>query len=438
MVLVPPSIRSLKDPRRYEWINDEKIATAPQWLLDLVIEKTVERKVGEPQAPLDKLSAAMEVISNDRLVMEWDVTDYKTGEVNIRKGWDGWNTIFMALWRATGGSDEGFAIGLPWCCKNPHYDNEASKKYAKYSWYTRYVGNPPTSIGARTLFALAETEQPGFESVWNYEHGIDTDDEPPDDGDAAAPENEESDAAESNPETPASTPPLVDEKTAARNADIVEQMNKRHAAVSVMGKYRVMTWLPHYHIKDRAYFVAILNQMANGGRAALLDMLLKRDIANFNPEAIPVTAEMLHQKIASAPAGDRVIIGFAQDGCLPGALIDMGGYKKDRPHIARGNGPGCLFEEMRRRGGREMQFLDAVHLTDILKQWGFVRKALGDQSGWEAVPLRDLRTMLEKKYPGLKWDSNITEWGAITPEERAEQDRSNPYSNVTYPGRRWG
>jgi Family of unknown function (DUF5906) len=161
------------------------------------------------------------------------------------------------------------------------------------------------------------------------------------------------------------------------------------------------------HAKDKPYFLAILDQMRNGGRAALLDFLLKRDISKFNPEDIPSADELL-----SAPVGDRVIISFAQDGYLPGALVDMGGERKDRPLIARARGPGFLFEEMRTRGSRAMQFMDELALTDILKRWGFTRKPLGDQTGWAAPPLDRLRSELVKKYPAITWDhTDIVDWG---------------------------
>lgn len=177
------------------------------------------------------------------------------------------------------------------------------------------------------------------------------------------------------------------------------------------------------HAKDKPYFIAILDQMKNGGRAALLDFLLKRDISKFNPEDIPSTTELDTQKLLSAPIGDRVIISFAQDGYLPGALIDMGGERKDRPWIARARGPGFLFEEMRTRGSRAMQFMDELALTDILKRWDFTRKPLGDQTGWAAPPLDKLRSQLVKKYPAITWDhADIVDWGKAPPDDDSGED----------------
>src|SRR5262245_46240417 len=66
--------------------------------------------------------------------------------------------------------------------------------------------------------------------------------------------------------------------------------------------------------KRKAYFAPIIEQLNNGGREALLGLLLDRDIRNFNAEAIPETAERKQQKLQSASAGDQVIIEFAQAG----------------------------------------------------------------------------------------------------------------------------
>ena len=97
----------------------------------------------------------------------------------------------------------------------------------------------------------------------------------------------------------------------------------------------------------RAYFKPIIEEMKVVGRQALLGFLLKRNISEFTAEAIPETAERDSQKRMSAPAGDKVIIEFALEGHLPGALAK-------RPWIARANGEGCLYPSMKQRGGRTL------------------------------------------------------------------------------------
>jgi hypothetical protein len=199
----------------------------------------------------------------------------------------------------------------------------------------------------------------------------------------------------------------------------IETKDRRYLALYVGNK----------HVKDRPYFQAIIDQMNNSGRAALLDLLLKRDISDFNAEAVPEGEEILKQKLASAPAGDRVIISFAQDGCLPSGDDDFNDVS--RPWIARSRGPGFLFDEMRRRGGPDMRYLDEVALTDILKGWGFTRHAMSDQRAWAAPPLQDLREKLTAKYPAIVWDHLLAQWGdsidtSKQDKERARKERSPP------------
>jgi hypothetical protein len=198
---------------------------------------------------------------------------------------------------------------------------------------------------------------------------------------------------------------------------MIEDNDRRYCALYVSPK----------RAKDKQYFKAILDQMNNGGRAALLHMLLERDIAEFNAEDIPQTKELETQKLLSATAGDVVIIGFAQEGHLPGALVNFGGNsrKHDRPWIAKSRGAGCLFEEMQRRGGRDLQHATDVALSRILKSWRFKSKPLGDCMGWEAPPLDKLRAAIAAKYPGVLWDHpELSDWGGVSADE-AERQRKH-------------
>jgi hypothetical protein len=165
--------------------------------------------------------------------------------------------------------------------------------------------------------------------------------------------------------------------------------------------------------KRKAYFIPILDEMKNGGSEALLGFLLDRDIRGFNAEAIPETAERRQQKLKSAPAGDKIVIDFAQDACLPGAL-------KNRPWIARAHAdlrlprhcqtPG-LYEGMKARGGTQMAHKSDTALAEIVKAWDFKSKSLGTGRGWEAPPLPALRKAILAKYPGVEFDDR-KDWTA--------------------------
>ena len=174
--------------------------------------------------------------------------------------------------------------------------------------------------------------------------------------------------------------------------------------------------------KRKAYFIPILDELKNGGSEALLGFLLDRDIRGFNAEAIPETAERRQQKLKSAPAGDKIIIEFAQDACLPGAL-------PKRPWIARAHGePGLsrhlqtpgLLDVMKAHGGPKLAHMSDTALADIIKPWGFENKSLGNCRGWEAPLLPVLRKAILAKYPMVEFDDR-TEWVAADgPDDDAE------------------
>jgi hypothetical protein len=98
MVLAPPTIKPGRGA--YRWLNDVPIADAPAWLLERALTKASsdegEHQAGEPEADIRDIAAAMAVIPNDGV------------------DWEAWNNTGMAIYRATGGSDEGFRIFDDW------------------------------------------------------------------------------------------------------------------------------------------------------------------------------------------------------------------------------------------------------------------------------------------------------------------------------------
>ena len=147
MVIAPPSVR--KDGE-YRWLNDNPIVDAPEWLIELVKKqpKAVNDSDGgdrpEIHADASLLGAAVAVIPNDKSV-----------------GWEEWNNVGMALWRTTGGSDEGLDLFDGWSAKCPRYD--AAYTAAKWDGYERC---PPTEIGAGSIFYMADQAS----STWRREY----------------------------------------------------------------------------------------------------------------------------------------------------------------------------------------------------------------------------------------------------------------------------
>jgi Bifunctional DNA primase/polymerase, N-terminal/Primase C terminal 2 (PriCT-2) len=145
MSVVPPS---RKGKGHYEWINVLPVADAPAWLLDMVTKPARaahERSVWEQfanstrQADIAEVTLAMAMIPNP---------DHD---------WETWNRTAMALFAATGGSEEGFKLFDAWSQRSSKYD--AAGVVAKWE---ALDGCPPREIGAGSLFHWAEEAVPDY------------------------------------------------------------------------------------------------------------------------------------------------------------------------------------------------------------------------------------------------------------------------------------
>jgi RecA-family ATPase len=141
-VAIPPSPR---EDGVYQWLNDEEIAPAPQWLLDLVCD--VAPLVIEPDdtdpfvafsreqyesATFEEVAAALQALPNE------DV------------GWDEWNRVGMAIYSNSPNAD-GFNLFDWWSQKSSKY----SKRDTQEKW-RRFRTSPPSQIHIGTLFYLAD------------------------------------------------------------------------------------------------------------------------------------------------------------------------------------------------------------------------------------------------------------------------------------------
>jgi Bifunctional DNA primase/polymerase, N-terminal/Primase C terminal 2 (PriCT-2) len=141
MVIAPPSLRPGKGS--YRWVNEAPIADAPDWLTALITAEPAavkpESNAGR-QAPLWKVAAALAAIPNP--------PELYYGE---------WKRIGMAVWAATGGSDDGFKTFDDWSRKWVKYDADHTRK----AWQ-EISRSPPTEIGAGTLFYEANQASLGW------------------------------------------------------------------------------------------------------------------------------------------------------------------------------------------------------------------------------------------------------------------------------------
>jgi hypothetical protein len=93
----------------------------------------LDHEPGEPQADALRIAAAL-----------LDIPNHGPAD------WEGWNRVAMAVWRATGGNDMGWAALESWSHRNPAYDPKETRER-----WDHYPKSPPTKIGAGTIFHMA-------------------------------------------------------------------------------------------------------------------------------------------------------------------------------------------------------------------------------------------------------------------------------------------
>ena len=96
MSVVPPSVRPGKGA--YSWLNNRRVAAAPQWLLERVrkADYVPRNTATNGDVSIERLTLALALIPNDDLE------------------WPDWNRIAMAIWFATSGSAEGLQLFAAW------------------------------------------------------------------------------------------------------------------------------------------------------------------------------------------------------------------------------------------------------------------------------------------------------------------------------------
>lgn len=153
MVIAPPSIRPGKGA--YKWLNAFPPVEAPEWLFKLAAKQQVVEHISgfEAEADPEMIAAAMAAIPND------DIHDKKPAGKTQRE----YNNIGMACWRASGGSQEGFEAFDAWARKSKKYHGGTRERWK------HYFKSPPTSIGAGTIFYLAQEADPNWRD--NYMPG---------------------------------------------------------------------------------------------------------------------------------------------------------------------------------------------------------------------------------------------------------------------------
>jgi hypothetical protein len=148
MVIAPPSVRD--GMGAYRWITNIAPAKAPAWLLQLIQDGAAgdpaEREPNpDLMGPIEMIEAALAVIPNDDA--PWESSEGIS-----------WNGVGMAVYAASGGSDEGEVLFDKWSQKSKAKYN-ADKTAEKWK---DYHNSPPNRIGFGSLVYWADKADPSW------------------------------------------------------------------------------------------------------------------------------------------------------------------------------------------------------------------------------------------------------------------------------------
>lgn len=165
-LVAPPSMHISGQP--YAWVNAAPPAPMPAWLLHWFRNRDREARPHPPAARSEVhglpehlrgragagLSRRLEITDLPPIA---DVEAALEAIPNDNRSWDEWNRIGMAVWRATGGSEEGLDAFDYWSQKSRKYDPEGPAER-----WRAYEGSPPDSIGYGSLWYEAKQADPAW------------------------------------------------------------------------------------------------------------------------------------------------------------------------------------------------------------------------------------------------------------------------------------
>lgn len=164
-LVAPPS--SHISGRPYAWVDERMpLAPMPAWLLHWFQNRDGEARA-KPQATAPNLPEHLRGRAgarlNERAVVaeETSIADIEAALEAIPNdglSWDRWNTVGMAVWRASGGSGEAMDAFDYWSQKSDKYEPEAAAER-----WRAYSGSPPDSIGFGSLYYMAKQADPNWQ-----------------------------------------------------------------------------------------------------------------------------------------------------------------------------------------------------------------------------------------------------------------------------------
>jgi hypothetical protein len=208
----------------------------------------------------------------------------------------------------------------------------------------------------------------------------------------------------------------VDTVAAPNHLHIVMASNNDWVVPASIGARRFAVFAVSDRRKgDAEYFSALVDEIENGGLAAMMHDLLHLPLGNWHPEqARPDTDELARQKVASLDAIQKTFHDCLVIGELPEGE-DLGGGSMLLPTKA-------LTEEVRRATRRT----DVTHnaVADFLGErgFGFVKRRNQRPSGYVVPPLPIARAKWDELFFPVQWDATDA-W-----ETRPERDDDSiPY-----------
>jgi hypothetical protein len=160
------------------------------------------------------------------------------------------------------------------------------------------------------------------------------------------------------------------------------------------------------HKRDFAYFRAIIDQMKDGGREALLHYLLQRDLTGFDVRAVPETTALAEQKAYSRRGVDQLVEVIADQGILPCA------YKNSFDvALTTGEDRGKGFYAAARRLAPDLKHRSArVIANELIRHWGCRAWKSDSKRGLMFPRLAELRRLFDAKHGKQSW-AEIDGWG---------------------------
>jgi hypothetical protein len=195
------------------------------------------------------------------------------------------------------------------------------------------------------------------------------------------------------------------------------------------------------HVQDESWFGPLYAQLDDGGYAAMLFDLLRRDIAGWHPRRLPKTGvALLEQQRLSLPPLDSWWVELLESGTLDGTdplhpnravsntydreIVETDGYGGTRTRYVKQRG---LYDQARSIEPRLRHHTSDHALGHFLSEQGCVSRKALRRRGWWFPDLLKARKAWETRFPGWSWRSpEIKAWSYPEDGDDADDQADDP------------